>query len=85
MKLVIKRLRAMCPESAALLKGGLMVASTLVFCSIILLFFGGTWSLHTHYILSCSAYLRELAPAILFITVFGSAWWEERKQKMENK
>ncbi len=81
MKKIISNLKKMCPASRWLLKGGLMVACSLLLGSIILACWAGAWSLDTYYIHRCADTMREFAPVILFLTVFGSAWWEERYRK----
>lgn len=81
MRNVAKNLKRMSPACRWLLKGGLMLTSALLFCSIVLSAYAGSWSLDTYYLHRCADTMREMAPVILFITVFGSAWWEERYRK----
>lgn len=84
MKKVVSNLKRMCSECRWLLKGGLMITCALLLGSIILTLWAGGWSLDTYYIHRCADTMREMAPAILFLTVFGSAWWEERHRKSGN-
>lgn len=81
MKRLVHNLKSMCSACRWLLKGGLMITCALLLGSILLMARAGGWTLDTYYLIRSADSMREIAAVVLFLTVIGSAWWEERYRK----
>lgn len=80
-KTVIKRVRTMGEASHTILRGGLMIACTLLLCSLALMLAAGPETFDTYYLHGCAAVMRSMAPAVLLVAVIGSAWGESNGRR----
>lgn len=78
MKSILNRVSMMSPLAYSILKGGLLLACTLLFCSIVIKLAAGPLTSSTYRLHMYSQTLRELPPVILFEVIFGSAFIEEQ-------
>lgn len=75
-QVVWKRLRSMSEVSFTILRGGMLVACTLLICSLAIMLAAGPANFSTYYMHACAMAMFEMAPGILLITVIASAWCE---------
>jgi hypothetical protein len=66
-----------------MLRGGLMIAVTLLFCSGFYLFIANPGNTATYELYKLSDTLREIAPVALFLTVIPAVWLETQKERLK--
>ena len=81
LKTVWKRVREMSETSHTILRGGLLVACTLLICSLGIILFAGPECFDTYFLHDVARAMREMAPGILFIAVVGSAVGETQAKR----
>ena len=81
MKTIWERLRAMGEATHTILRGGLLVSCTLLFCSLVLSLVAGPPAFDTYYLHDAALAMRDMSPGILFIAVVGSAYVEAQTKK----
>ena len=69
------------PPAAYILRGGLMVSNALLISSIAFLYAALPYNGASHQFFSLSQSLRETCSAVLFFTIFGSAFAEQSVSK----
>ena len=84
MKRILERVSDMSPQAFSVLRGGLLVACTLLACSLIIRAFAGPLSASTYILHKYSQTLSELPFIVLFEAVFGSAIIEEQVCKRKD-
>lgn len=81
MKRLIKRMSMMCDEAYYIIKSALILTAVLLFCSMIIYLFAGSFSPDTYKIYRLAEELFRLPQAILFIAAIGSVILEEQLKK----
>jgi hypothetical protein len=80
---ITNRIAAMNTVSQSILRGGLMIAVTLLICSALYLLLADPLNADTYELYKLSDTLREIAPVALFLTVIPAVWLETQKEKLK--
>lgn len=68
----------MSPVASYILRGGFIVANSLMFCSALLLYNATPFTSSTYELFALSENLRQTCSAVLFFAIFASAFAEDR-------